>query len=54
MGKHKRIQRWVSVPCPDCFGTGLETGGKCGTCKGTREVERVVNEIVSDEEIKTN
>ena len=54
MGKHRTVRRIVMVTCPDCYGTGLATGGKCGTCKGTREVERVVNEIVSDEEIKTN
>ena len=54
MSKHKTVQRWVSVPCPDCWGTGRETGGKCATCKGTGNVERVVNEIVSDDEVKTS
>lgn len=48
MSKFKTVRRIVRVPCPDCYGTGLETGGKCHTCKGTKEVERVVNEVVDE------
>lgn len=45
----KQIRRIVYVPCPDCYGTGLEVGGKCSTCKGQGNVPRVVIEIVHDE-----
>lgn len=51
----KRIRRIVRVPCPDCWGSGLSVGGKCRTCKGSGEVERVVNEIVHEEnEVKAS
>lgn len=51
----KRIRRIIMVACPDCYGTGLAVGGKCRTCKGTGEVERVVNEIVhEDDEVKAS
>lgn len=53
MSKYKRVRRIILVPCPDCYATGLSVGGKCTTCKGSGEVERVVNEIVrEDEEVK--
>lgn len=50
----KRIRRVVKVLCPDCLGTGFEyvKGGRkaCSTCNGNGEVERIVNEIVHDDE----
>lgn len=54
MSKYRTVRRVVLVPCPDCFGTGLETGGKCRTCKGRGDVERIVNEIVAEDEVKTS
>lgn len=45
----KQIKRIVLVPCGDCYGTGLAVGGKCSTCKGTGEVERVVVEMVHED-----
>lgn len=50
MSKYKRVRRVVMVYCGDCWGTGKAGGGKCETCKGTGEVERIANEIVSDDE----
>lgn len=47
----KTVRRIVKVPCPDGWGTGRETGGKCRACKGAGEIERIVNEIVHDEEV---
>lgn len=48
----KRIRRIVQVSCPDCYGTGREVGGKCHTCKGRGEVERVVVEVVHDDGVE--
>ena len=53
MSKYKTVRRIVFVPCPDCWGSGLAVGDKCRTCKGSGEVERVVNEIVAEETLTT-
>lgn len=45
MSKHKTVRRVVMVYCSNCWGTGRAGGGKC---------ETIVNEIVSDEEIRAN
>lgn len=57
MSKHKRIRRIILVLCPNCAGRGtlITRNGlvSCPECNGRGEVERVVNEIVSDEEVET-
>lgn len=50
MGNYKEVRREVEVPCNSCWGTGLEVGGKCSTCNGTRNVKRWVVELVPDDE----
>lgn len=47
MKGYKRVKRTILVPCPSCLGTGH----KCLVCAGTGEVERVVVEIVSEDEV---
>lgn len=54
MGKFREVRRIVLVPCPDCYSTGRTLGGPCQTCAGTGQVERIVNEIVNEEEIKAD
>lgn len=52
----KRIRRIVRIQCPTCSGLGRVAGTskKCSECKGKGEVDRVINEIVhDDEEVKT-
>lgn len=55
----KRIQRIVKIDCKDCGGNGYRHDNrgervKCVPCKGTGEVETIVNEIVNEDEVKTN
>lgn len=44
----------IKVPCGDCLGVGERYYGKikrkCDTCKGTGEVDRVVNEVTGEQE----
>lgn len=50
MKGYKRVRRIVSVPCHDCYGTGKGLGGgRCVTCDGKGNVERVVVEVIHDE-----
>ena len=52
----KRIRRVIQIQCPDCVGLGRVAGTskKCPTCKGNGEVDRVINEIVHDDDtVKT-
>lgn len=48
----KRIRRIIMVRCTDCWGTGRSVSGSCITCKGKGEVERVVVEIVQDDQVQ--
>jgi DnaJ-class molecular chaperone len=50
----QRIKRIIQIQCKDCFGKGYGhnpdgTRKPCEVCGGTGEVERVVNEILTDE-----
>lgn len=52
----KTVRRIVKIECKDCGGNGYrhDNSGarvRCAPCKGTGEVERVVNEIVHDDEV---
>lgn len=50
----KRIQRIVMVSCPDCGGSGYGhnpdgTRKTCTKCMGIGEIEKLVNEIVHED-----
>lgn len=48
----KRIRRVIEIRCPDCSGLGRIAGTfrMCQTCGGRGVVDRVVVEIVHDDE----
>lgn len=50
MSKYKEVRRTVKIMCSDCWGTSRTLGGKCETCKGTGQVDRVIVELVPDDE----
>lgn len=51
MNKFKRIRRKIYVICVDCYGTGKFLIDACERCKGTGDVEKVIVEFVSEDEV---
>lgn len=54
MAKYKEVRRIIEVVCMSCWGTGLAVGDKCLECRGKGKVQRVVVEIIHDEEVKAD
>lgn len=54
MSKYRTIRRIILVTCTNCLGSGnlITKHGlvTCAECNGRGEVERIINEIVHDEE----
>lgn len=50
----KRVPRWVSVPCGNCLGGGIVPTNhgpdKCPVCRGTGDVDKIINVLVHDDE----
>jgi DnaJ-class molecular chaperone len=56
VSKFKTIRRIIFVTCPNCVGRGtlITKNGlvACPDCNGRGETERIINEIVHDEDVK--
>lgn len=48
MTQRKRKRRQVTCLCMDCLGIGKYQGKKCEPCNGTGNVEKWINEEVSE------